>query len=196
MSITLETLINIIQRIRELSPPKRWSFFSYFLLPIFIFLYWIPTTGISNLLSANNDQLIAYPLITTINNNGLIKSQDGILFLVDNFQSEFAIPTNNDSNKIWTSLSKDALDLNKNKFFIDNNYLKVSSNILGEMSPYAVIINGVRPNTVVLPREKKNIEDFYPTSVESKSVLLWIFIASIFGFGLLIPASEVNSLSV
>ena len=113
MSISLETLLNIIQRIRELSPSKRWSFFTYFLLPILVCLYWVPTTGISNLLSANNDQLIAYPLTTTISNNGLVESQDGILFLVDNFQSEFAIPTTNDSDKIWTSLSKDVLDLNE-----------------------------------------------------------------------------------
>ena len=196
MSISLETLLNIFQKIRELSPSKRWSFFTYFLLPIFICLYWIPTTGISNLLSANNDKLIAYPLTTTINDKGLIKSQDGILFLVDNFQSEFAIPTNNDSNKIWTSLSKEILDLNKNKFLINNNYLRISPNFLGEMNPYAVIINGEKPGTVDLPREKKNIEDFYPASIESRSVLLWIFIASVFGFGLLIPVSEIDSISV
>jgi len=196
MSISLETLLSIFQRIRELSPFKKWSFFTYVLLPIFICFYWIPISGISNLLSANDNQLIAYPLTTTINNNGSIKSQDGILFLVDNFQSEFAILTNNDSNKIWTSLSQDVLDLNRNKFLINSNYLKISPNILGEMNPYAVIINGVRPDSVVLPREQKDIEEFYATSIESKSVVLWIFIASIFGFGLLIPTSEVDSISV
>ena len=82
-----------------------------------------------------------------------------------------------------------------NKIFINDNYLKISPNLLGEMSPYAVIVDGKASNEITLPREKKSIEDFYPTTTESKSILLWTFIASIFGFGLLIPGSEVDSVT-
>ena len=192
----LNSILQFISKFLSISTPNRWSFFSYFLVPIFIAFYWLTTVETYAPIVKQNKPITIYPLSTEVEKGNIDQSKKGIIFLIDDLQTECVIPMINDHEKVWLSLNKYSIALNRNKISLENNFLKISPNMLGFSNPYAIIVEGEAKGNILFPGVENKITDFYPVPLNNDSLLMWIFIASIFGFGLIIPTFNVTLIRV
>jgi hypothetical protein len=181
----LDNIEKVLKFIKPLSLYKRSFHFAYWIVPVVVGFCWYTALEHQDL---KND-IAVIPLISSIDQNKQILSQKGFLIVTNELNEPFKIPLKGIGRapEIWTSLKDSLLKLNDDRVFITkSNILQLNMPLYGDNHIFGMVVKGESNGELLMPGKSIAIKDLLPVANISIALVLSVFCAVAFGFGLIV----------
>jgi len=181
----LDTAGKIWKFIKPLSLYKKSFHFAYWIVPVAVGLCWYTSLEHQDL---KND-ISVIPLVSSIDQNHQISSQKGFLLVTNEFNEPFKIPLRESGKapEIWTSLKDSLLKLNDDRIFIaKNNIVQLNMPLYGDNHIFGMVVKAEPVGALLMPGKSIALKSLLPVANISIALVLSVFCAVAFGFGLII----------
>jgi len=160
--------------------------FAYLLVPSVCLSYWGMKGGF--LVMGDTARIpVIYERFQTVISNNVVKPVDATIITFRNQRDDFLIPWNQKLSNVYTTLSPDSLHNNRSQVSVSGDRLQINFPLLGKEPTLSLFATGRSGDKLLSVGDERRFDDMLRLGqIESTSVAMWCFVATIFGFGLVL----------
>jgi len=118
--------------------------------------------------------------------DGTLQSRNGVVLIAEPVSSEYGIQLGTGGgSKVWSSLDKEAMQMNLDRFVVDNGGgLRGKTPFVGVTNPVAIVVDGELGKNIQVPGGVERVEDWLLHSRRSNSLVTSVMFAWVFALGM------------